>query len=229
METFTAQASGALTSAQFDITKGGATTGDYVIKIVALNTGGAPTETVLSETTVPNASVPAGNSTITGVFGAPLSVTAGQSYGALITRPGPSSVIMGLRTGNDCPGSVFSSPNQTDPFTASPADWDIVFAVFVEPPAAPDNTPPDTQITAGPKAKTKKRGAEFQFSSNEPGSTFACSLDGGPFEACSSPKTYDKLKRKKHSFAVRATDAAGNVDGTPATFDWKVKKKKRKK
>ncbi len=28
--------------------------------------------------------------------------------------------------------------------------------------------------------------------------------------------------------AVRARDAAGNVDATPATDDWKVKKKKRR-
>ena len=30
-----------------------------------------------------------------------------------------------------------------------------------------------------------------------------------------------------HTFQVRATDAAGNVDPTPATQSWKVKKKKK--
>jgi hypothetical protein len=37
------------------------------------------------------------------------------------------------------------------------------------------------------------------------------------------------VKRGKHTFSVRATDQAGNVDATPATDTWKVKRKKRKK
>jgi hypothetical protein len=41
------------------------------------------------------------------------------------------------------------------------------------------------------------------------------------------------VSRKKgwlgtHTFQVRATDAAGNTDPTPATQSWKVKKKKKK-
>ena len=34
------------------------------------------------------------------------------------------------------------------------------------------------------------------------------------------------MKKGKNTFAVRATDAAGNGDPTPVTYDWKVKKKK---
>jgi hypothetical protein len=30
------------------------------------------------------------------------------------------------------------------------------------------------------------------------------------------------LKRKKHTFSVRAVDQAGNADQTPATFSWRV-------
>jgi hypothetical protein len=87
--------------------------------------------------------------------------------------------------------------------------------------------PPQTQITKGPKNKTKKKRATFEFSSTEPSSTFDCSLDGAPFAACSSPETL-KVKKGKHNFAVRATDVAGNVDGSPATDNWKVKKKRKK-
>jgi hypothetical protein len=89
-----------------------------------------------------------------------------------------------------------------------------------------DCAPPETTITAGPKDKTKKKTATFEFSANEPGATFECSLDGGPFTACTSPDTL-KVKKGKHHFEVRATDVGGNV-GSPASDDWKVKKKKRK-
>ena len=92
------------------------------------------------------------------------------------------------------------------------------------PPAAPDTT-----ITKAPKktVKTTKKRARvsFQFVSTVAGSTFACSIDGKAFTACTSGVTY-KLKAGKHIFAVRAT-AAGVTDPTPATYSFKVKRKKR--
>jgi hypothetical protein len=89
-----------------------------------------------------------------------------------------------------------------------------------------DSTAPDTLITSGPKKVSKRANAVFRFSSNEDGSTFECSIDGGPFEPCTSPEDV-KVKKGKHTFAVRARDAAGNVDPTPAEQSWTVKKKKR--
>ena len=96
-----------------------------------------------------------------------------------------------------------------------------------EPLAEGDTTPPDTAITKGPKAKTKKKSATFEFSSTEPGSSFSCVLDGSEtFKPCASPTTFN-VKKGKHIFEVRATDAAGNADPTPASYSWKVKRKKR--
>ena len=46
-----------------------------------------------------------------------------------------------------------------------------------------------------------------------------------PSAPCSSPKTYKKLRRGKHTFQVQATNPAGKSDATPATATWKVKKK----
>ena len=93
-----------------------------------------------------------------------------------------------------------------------------------------DTSPPDTQITSGPKAKTKKKQATFEFTGTDARAVtgFECSLDGGAFAACTSPHTV-KVKKGKHTFSVRAADTNGNRDGTPATYDWKVKKKKKKK
>ena len=95
------------------------------------------------------------------------------------------------------------------------------------PPAA-DTSAPDTTITDGPRPKEKKGSATFSFSASEPGSTFECRLDGADWEACTSPRDV-KVKKGKHTFEVRATDAAGNTDPTPATQSWTVKKKKRRR
>jgi hypothetical protein len=91
---------------------------------------------------------------------------------------------------------------------------------------AGDNTAPNTTITGGPKAKTKSKTATISFTADEP-ATFNCTLDGQEqFKPCTSPITV-KVKKGRHTFQVRATDAAGNVDGSPATDSWKVKKKRR--
>jgi CSLREA domain-containing protein len=85
-----------------------------------------------------------------------------------------------------------------------------------------DTTPPETRITKGPQAKTHSRKAKFKFTSSEAGSSFECKLDRKPFKPCKSPKKYKGLKPGKHVFKVRAIDAAGNVDPTPAKKKFKV-------
>jgi hypothetical protein len=91
-----------------------------------------------------------------------------------------------------------------------------------------DCAPPDTQITKGPKDKTKRKQATFEFTGTDARAVagFECSLDSGAFAACTSPHTV-KVKKGKHTFSVRATDQAANADASPATDDWKVKKKKK--
>jgi subtilisin family serine protease len=97
-----------------------------------------------------------------------------------------------------------------------------------QPQSPADAAPPDTQITSGPKDKTKKKRATFGFTSTEPGSSFACTVDGQTLTVpCTSPLTV-KVKTGKHTFQVRATDPSGNADPSPATDGWKRKKKKGK-
>ncbi|MEZ5100164.1 MAG: Ig-like domain-containing protein [Thermoleophilia bacterium] len=86
-----------------------------------------------------------------------------------------------------------------------------------------DTTPPDTTITLGPDATTGDPTPTFQFSSSEAGATFACSLDGTPFAACTSPLTVSTaLADGPHAFEVRATDQAGNADPSPASSSFTV-------
>jgi hypothetical protein len=103
------------------------------------------------------------------------------------------------------------------------------FTVIPPPAANRDTFPPDTKILKGPKKRTKKRKAKFQFGGSEPGLTFECSLDEKAFKPCNSPEKFRSLKRTRHVFAVRAVDAAGNRDPTPADRKWSIRKKKKKK
>jgi hypothetical protein len=85
-----------------------------------------------------------------------------------------------------------------------------------------DQTAPETVISSGPQSSTTSTSARFEFLSPETGTTFACSLDTAPFTACTSPKDYAGLAVGQHTFKVQATDAAGNVDQTPASFPWTI-------
>jgi hypothetical protein len=105
---------------------------------------------------------------------------------------------------------------------ASDKTWSFTTAAGTTPPP-PDTTPPQTTIDSGPSGNAKSREATFTFSSSEAGSSFECSLDSGAFSACSSPKTYTGLANGSHTFSVRAKDAAGNIDPTPASRTWKVR------
>jgi hypothetical protein len=84
-----------------------------------------------------------------------------------------------------------------------------------------DRTAPETTITSGPPAGTRDAMASFTFTSSEPG-RFDCALDGGAAEPCESPASFAGLTPGPHSVAVAASDAAGNVDATPATYGWTV-------
>ncbi|KFA90889.1 Ig-like domain-containing protein, partial [Archangium violaceum] len=85
-----------------------------------------------------------------------------------------------------------------------------------------DTVAPETNITSGPFGTTPERTATFEFSSNEPGVTYECSLDGAAYTPCTSPVTFTDLADGEHTLQVRARDAAGNVDATPATWTWTV-------
>jgi hypothetical protein len=124
----------------------------------------------------------------------------------------PGSPAIDAANGAACPGT-----DQRGVARPQLAGCDIGAFEF-----APDVTPPDTAIVSGPTGLIRGRTATFTFSSPEPGVTFECSIDGGAFFACTSPFTTPRLRGGLHTFQVRARDAAGNVDPTPATFEFRI-------
>jgi hypothetical protein len=94
----------------------------------------------------------------------------------------------------------------------------------VDPQAQPiswtvDTTPPGTTLKI-PGSLTGNDVAVFSFTSTEPGSTFQCSFRNHAFAPCTSPDAVDVPGSGSQVFKVRAVDAAGNVDPTPATHQW---------
>jgi hypothetical protein len=86
-----------------------------------------------------------------------------------------------------------------------------------------DTTPPQTTIESGPPNPSESPSASFTYASNEPGSSFECSLDAAPFASCPpNGISYGDLGNGPHSFQVRATDPSANTDQTPAGYSFDI-------
>ncbi|AKI99902.1 internalin, putative [Archangium gephyra] len=85
-----------------------------------------------------------------------------------------------------------------------------------------DTVAPDTTIVTGPSGFTRQNTATFEFSATEPGVTYECSLNGADFTPCPVSLTLNGLVEGAYTLQVRARDAAGNVDESPATRSFRV-------
>jgi Ca2+-binding RTX toxin-like protein len=95
------------------------------------------------------------------------------------------------------------------------------------PPLPRDTTPPRTRILHRPSRvvpiRGRRRTVVFAFASSEPGSSFRCRLDRGPFRPCRSPRRY-RVGPGRHTVRIFAVDPAGNADRTPAVFRFRVRR-----
>ena len=121
-----------------------------------------------------------------------------------------------------------TSPSTTPPL----ADGAHSFAVratdevfnLENPPATKsftvDTAVPNATITKKPAKRFFKKRIKFKFATNEPGATFQCMLDNRAWQSCNKTFRFN-VKVGKHRLLVRAVDAAGNVDATPARYKYK--------
>jgi hypothetical protein len=88
-----------------------------------------------------------------------------------------------------------------------------------------DTTPPTVTIDSGPPDPSGSTEASISFSGTDGSGSgiadYACQLDGGTWEACSSPVSYTGLGDGEHTVTVRATDNVSNTS-TPASHTWTV-------
>jgi hypothetical protein len=102
---------------------------------------------------------------------------------------------------------------------------DFNFVTFVPGDAAP----PETTMQAGPieSSITRETSVDIVFAGTDDLSytsnlVSTCELDGRPFAPCASPLSLGPLPDGRHTFAVRMSDQAGQVDPSPATVTWTI-------
>jgi peptidoglycan/xylan/chitin deacetylase (PgdA/CDA1 family) len=128
--------------------------------------------------------------------------------GGTSTACSSPNVLSGLSNGAHT-FAVEQTDTAGDVSTAASAAWTIDTSL----PAPP-------VLSGAPPAKTNSRSASIGFTGLS-GATFTCSLDGGTYATCSSPKALSGLADGTHSLAVKQTNAFGTTSAA-ATASWTI-------
>ncbi len=86
-----------------------------------------------------------------------------------------------------------------------------------------DSTEPETTFDTTPTDPTSDDTPSFAVSCDDVPCTFEGRLDGGAWGAITASYDLSNVEPGSHTFEVRATDSAGNVDLTPASFTWETR------
>jgi hypothetical protein len=164
----------------------------------------APTDTTATDATFTWTAGGGGASSFTcsldnGPF---VACTSGQSYTGLATGANGLPHTFVVRATN---------ANPTTPTVTASHSWTVL------------PQPPTVTIDSGP-TDTTATDATFTWTAGGGGaSSFTCSLDNGPFVACTSPQSYTGLSTSAsgvpHTFSVKATNATSSAT---ATHNWVV-------
>ena len=99
---------------------------------------------------------------------------------------------------------------------------------------SPPASRPRRRSSPGPTSRPSAPTPTFEFLASERNATFECRVDAAEFGPCAwtgvpgvligtrGTITYNGLSVGTHTFQVRAIDADGNVDATPAAWTWRV-------
>ena len=194
--------------------------GDYTITVT--NSGTGPTSgTVTVTDTLPSglAAAVVVSSNVWGCFGTTSTVMTCTRSSALAAGDS-SAITLTVSVASDAQSvtntASVSGGGETNTANDSASD----------PTTVIDATPPNTAITAHPSDPNNNASQSFSFSGDDGSggsgvASFECKLDAASFAPCTSAQSYG-LSDGSHTFQVRAIDAAGNVDPTPASYSWTV-------
>jgi hypothetical protein len=187
------------------------------------NTGSASFNVTIQDTTPPVLSIPAS-----------MTLEAGSASGRLVDwGTTGSDIVDGFRPVVCTPasGSPFAIGITTVDCTTSDTRGNTSTGSFTV--TINDTTRPDTTLTSALDgngfalsggSQTLSPTATFGFGGSDlvGVTSFECSIDGGAFVTCASPRSYSGLTVGSHTFRVQARDAAGNVDALAAELTWSV-------
>ncbi len=219
-------------SASFDtttISDGSATI--QATAVDAANYSTAISSTVLIDNTAPSLSVTSGpdgqtfgpGTTQTWAFSAGDAASGVQSVNCSVVPTGSAPSFgacsggLDSHTVTDLPGGNYTFSVRARDNAGLQTTKSRIFAIDAVPP----NTTIDSGVANG--ARTNKTSLTWGFSTSETGSSFECrvypaALTPPAFGSCSggSSHTASSFSPGTYTFEVRATDAVGNIDGTPA-------------
>lgn len=155
----------------------------------------------------------------------PVVLTSSSPAGTFSTSPaGPwaPTLTVPIASGASTTSVYFTDTQPGSPTIVATATGKTgaTLTATVSPPAG--GTPPETTLGTAPTGVVASSSASIAFSSGTAGVRFECSLDGAPFATCTPPATVSGLADGPHVFDVRAIDAAGNTDPSPAHAAWTV-------
>jgi hypothetical protein len=150
-QTFTAERSGAISSAQVKISKAfDPPYGDVKMDIVTVDSSGSPTDNVLASTTLSESTISLGpyGSLVTGIFSSPASVVAGQKYALVLTSMDGTYAWAFKDTFSPCNApsmDVYPAGESMRNFHGAAGqgdDWqvygpDFIFAIYVSDSSSP--------------------------------------------------------------------------------------------
>lgn len=142
------------------------------------------------------------------------------------------AIATGGDVATECPASSEPVPQPPDQGGVVPPE--VMVPVTEKPNPPPESKPRSAQGKAPttffrqkpPKSlSTKNRLARvvFRFGSNDADATFLCKLDRQPFRACRR-RVVRRLAPGPHVMRVKARDAEGRTDATPAVYRFRVER-----